>query len=51
MEYITDVMVIEGKHATISAPAGYVTIPLDVNKGAGGRFIYICYKRERGKSG
>jgi hypothetical protein len=40
---ITDLAVIYGKHA--SPPAGFEKIGVDLNKGAGGHYIYLCYKR------
>ena len=39
---IVDLMVITGKNT--STPAGYVKIPVDLNKGAGGEYIYLCKK-------
>ncbi|MCH3918171.1 MAG: hypothetical protein LKE40_12095 [Spirochaetia bacterium] len=48
MDYITDIKIIEGRHANVPVPQGYVKLPLDVNKGAGGRYIYICYKKGPG---
>jgi hypothetical protein len=40
---ITDLAVIYGKHAR--PPAGFEKIGVDLNKGAGGQYIYLCYKR------
>jgi hypothetical protein len=41
---ITDIKIINGKHA--SAPHGYTKLPQDLNNGAGGKYIYFCYKSE-----
>ena len=43
--YLTNLYVISGE--TTPAPSGYQKINYDLNKGAGGDFIYLCYKRER----
>ena len=40
---ITGLEVIYGKNTP--PPPGYVKIPLDLNKGAGGAYVYICYSR------
>ena len=42
-EYIVDLMVIYGQN--VSAPPGYTKIYVDLNKGAGGEYIHLCYKR------
>lgn len=39
---ITDITFVTGKNAT--APYGYTKIDTDLNKGAGGKYIYLCYK-------
>ncbi|MNG34534.1 hypothetical protein D3C84_1210410 [compost metagenome] len=36
------VTVIGGGNADINAPYGYNKVPGDLNKGAGGEFIYVC---------
>jgi len=28
----------------VTAPTGYTAINVDLNKGAGGKYIYLCYK-------
>jgi hypothetical protein len=43
---ITDVIAITEK--TPDVPPGYVKIPVDLNKGSGGRYIYLCYTRGAG---
>ena len=40
---ITGLDVIYGKNTP--PPSGYVKIPVDLNKGAGGEYVYICYSR------
>lgn len=40
---IDDVKIIFGKNAP--APAGYTKLDLDLNKGAGGEYVYLCYRR------
>lgn len=44
-ESITEVTVIQGGNSGIQAPAGYTKIPWDLNSGAGGDYIYVCYKK------
>lgn len=41
-EYV-DVLVIYGEGA--AAPPGYVKISQDLNQGAGGQYVYLCYKK------
>ncbi len=46
---ITDVKVVMDKNeqaAKNKCPNGYELIASDLNKGAGGQFIYICIRRE-----
>ena len=38
-------IVISGSSSSISAPPGYCKIPVDLNTGAGGKYIYFCYRR------
>jgi hypothetical protein len=42
---ITELHVIYGGSSGIQCPAGFTKYPVDLNKGAGGDFIYLCYKR------
>ena len=42
---ISEVTVIRGGSSGILPPAGYTKIPYDLNAGAGGDYIYVCYKR------
>jgi len=44
-EPISEVTVIRGGSASIPPPAGYTKINMDLNAGAGGDYIYVCYKR------
>ncbi|TGE21342.1 hypothetical protein E5K00_13715 [Hymenobacter aquaticus] len=42
---IREVGVLAGNSSSIQPPAGWVKEPGDVNAGAGGDYIYLCYKR------
>ena len=42
---ITDLNVITGKNSSIEAEHDFVKIPADLNRGAGGDFIYLCLKK------
>ena len=44
---ITDLVVLSADHE-IETPVGFVKIPLDLNLGAGGDYIYLCYRRGNG---
>jgi hypothetical protein len=41
VQCIDSLVVIYGKDT--QPPAGYTKIPQDLNEGAGGDFIYVCY--------
>jgi hypothetical protein len=43
---ITDVRVIYGDNKDIPADFGYTKIPVDLNQGAGGDFIFLTFKKE-----
>lgn len=43
--YIGKLTTISGDNSSITAPLGYTKIPVDLNKGAGGKYVYLCYKR------
>ncbi len=45
---ITELQVIVGDSTSIQAPPGFTKIPVDLNKGAGGKYIYLCFKRDAG---
>lgn len=38
---IDKIKILSGPHRDIPAPAGYTQVPVDLNKGAGGKFIYL----------
>lgn len=40
---IKDIKIITGSHAGLTKPFGYKQLPQDLNAGAGGDFIYLCY--------
>lgn len=43
---VRDVVVVKGtsdQAARAACPAGYTRVPVDLNQGAGGRWIYLCY--------
>lgn len=45
-QYIVDIVIVEGqteKQARDLVPAGYMPIDVDLNKGAKGKYIYLCY--------
>jgi hypothetical protein len=42
---VTEVTVIYGGSSGIQPPAGYTKINVDLNQGAGGDYIYVCYKK------
>lgn len=45
--FVTDIKFVSNKDASAakrSCPEGYDVIDKDLNKGAGGNFIYLCYK-------
>ncbi|WP_248920570.1 MAC/perforin domain-containing protein [Pseudomonas entomophila] len=44
--YIDQLVVITGDSSTIEPPAGYTKIPYDLNAGAKGDFIYLCYHEQ-----
>lgn len=44
-ENISEITVIYGGHSGIQPPAGYTKVNIDLNQGAGGDFIYFCYKK------
>ena len=44
MQLITELKIVEGKSA--KAPEGFEIIPVDLNKGVGGDYIYMAYKMD-----
>ena len=47
-ECISEVTVVYGGSSGIPAPYGYTKIDVDLNRGAGGDYIYVCYKKGMG---
>lgn len=47
--FVTDVVVVGGSDRQVPCPPGYERIDSDLNADAGGEFIYLCKKMERGK--
>ncbi len=45
--FVTGLFVLYGK--TALPPAGYTKIGVDLNKGAGGSYIYLCYTKDTSK--
>lgn len=41
--YIDEVNFVLGDNSDIPAPAGYTKVPVDLNSGADGKYIYLCY--------
>jgi MAC/Perforin domain len=44
-DYVDALVVISGSNSNVAPPIGYTKIPYDLNKGAGGKFIYLCYHK------
>jgi len=47
--YVTDVAIVSAKkaqEAKLACPKGYILVDKDLNAGAGGNYIYLCYKLE-----
>ena len=42
---ITDIIVVYGKNPSV--PANYVRIRQDMNEGAGGEYVYLCYTKDK----
>ncbi len=43
---VTDLTVISGSTASIEAPPGFFKIPQDLNDGAGGKYVFLCYRKD-----
>lgn len=43
--YVDALTVISGGASTIQPPEGYTKVPFDLNRGAGGDYIYLCYHK------
>ncbi|WP_019961352.1 MAC/perforin domain-containing protein [Woodsholea maritima] len=46
-DYIDAVEVIQSNSSGVRPPSGYTKIDYDLNKGAGGDYIYLCYHKAR----
>ena len=44
-DYIDALAIVYGDNSGVQPPSGYVKINYDLNKGAGGKFIYLCYHK------
>lgn len=44
---ITELRVISGDSDSIPTPTGFTKIGVDLNRGAEGKFIYLCYREEQ----
>lgn len=45
-DYIDSITTVSGGSSNINPPEGYTKIPIDLNKGANGKYIYLCYHAE-----
>ena len=41
--YIDAITTVIGDSSSVRPPSGYTKIPYDLNKGSGGKYIYLCY--------
>lgn len=44
-DIISELRVIYGSSSSIRAPAGYTKVNVDLNRHAGGDYMYLCYKK------
>lgn len=44
-DYVDSLVVISGSDSNIMPPTGYTKIPYDLNKGAHGKYLYLCYHK------
>ena len=44
-DIISEIRIIYGSSSSIAAPAGFTKVNTDLNRYAGGNYIYLCYKR------
>ena len=42
---ISEVAIISGPSSSVQVPEGYTKVNVDLNFGAGGDFIYVCYRK------
>jgi hypothetical protein len=47
---ITELSVVSGSTPDVPAPAGFTRIDADLNRGAGGKYIYLCVKRAKNEA-
>lgn len=45
---VTQIAAIAGSHPSIPVPSGFHKSPVDLNWGAGGDYIYLCYQKSNG---
>lgn len=46
--FVIDVTFVVGDNQNVAAPPGYTRLEQDLNEGAGGKFIYLCFLRGSG---
>jgi hypothetical protein len=44
-DYVDALVTISGNSSSVAAPTGYTKIPYDLNHGAGGKYLYLCYHK------
>jgi len=44
--YMQDIKLIAGTSSSVSCPTGYTKMTTDLNLGAGGKYIYLCWTKE-----
>jgi len=42
-DYLDELIAISGNSSTIQPPTGYIKLPYDLNRGAHGKYMYLCY--------
>lgn len=43
--FITQITFLEGSSSSLSPQEGYTKVAQDLNEGAGGKYIYLCYSK------
>ena len=46
-QYIVDLEIAKSSYASVGAQSGYYKLDLDLNSGAGGKYIYLCFSRNQ----
>lgn len=46
-QYILDLEIAKSSYASVGAQTGYAKLGIDLNSGAGGKYIYLCFSRNR----